>query len=92
MSYPGYPPGSTQKISSISLGTQNKFQNGYLTLEPSKESAGLEKVPCVLRKKNLKNFFFHSDDYGVKKTCEKYPDIFWKTKVFIVLGINIIQF
>ena len=67
MSYPGYPPRSTQKISSISLGTQIKFQNGYLSLEPSKESAGLEKVSCVLKRKKIEDFFFHSDDFGVKK-------------------------
>ena len=92
MSYPGCPPGSTQKITSISLGTQIKFQNGYLTLEPSKESAGLEKVSCVLKRKKIEDFFSIVMILEWKRTCEKYPDIFWKTKVFIVLGINIIQF
>ena len=54
---PGLPTRVNPKNNLDIFGTQIKFQNGYLTLEPSKESAGLEKVPCDSKRKKIEDFF-----------------------------------
>ena len=59
---PGLPtrvthPGQPKKYPRYLWVPKKKFQIGYLTLEPSKESAGLEKVPCVLKRKKFEDFF-----------------------------------